>query len=69
MKTKTENFTMLKGHVAENCVVISPSGKEFTLKPTMNGWRFVDSDKREVSENLKSAFEVECFVVNELQNC
>ena len=35
MKVKTEQFTAMKGHVAENCTIIAPSGKEFTLKNTL----------------------------------
>jgi hypothetical protein len=58
----------MKGHVADGCIIIAPSGKPFTLKNTMRGWRVCGSDGSEVSGNLPSAFDVECFVVNGLQS-
>jgi len=54
----------MRGHVADGCVVVTPSGKEFTIKNTMQGWRIRDnSDGCEVSGNLPSALDVERFVV------
>jgi hypothetical protein len=64
---KSEDFTAMKGHVVEGCVIIAPSGKKFTLTNTMKGWRLVGPDGVECSGNLPSAFDVECFVVNGLQ--
>jgi hypothetical protein len=67
MKVQSENFHTMLGHVADGCVITAPSGKEFTLKSTMTGWRIVGPDGVECSGNLRSAFEVEYFVVNGLQ--
>jgi hypothetical protein len=67
MKTTVKEFHSMRGHVADGCVIVSPSGKEFTLKNTIKGWNVVGPDGQGVSGNLNSAFEVECFVVNGLQ--
>jgi hypothetical protein len=67
MKVKSSEFTSMKGHVADGCVVIAPSGKEFTLKNTIKGWQLNGPDGIACSGNLPSAFAVECFVVNGLQ--
>ena len=67
MKVKSENFTSMKGHVTDGCVIVAPSGAEFTLKSTMKGWRVCGPDGFECSGNLNSAWEVEYFVVNGLQ--
>ena len=67
MRVQSEKFHTMLGHVSDGCVIIAPSGKEFTLKSTMTGWRIVGPDSVECSGNLRSAFEVEYFVVNGLQ--
>lgn len=67
MRVKSDHFTSMKGHVAEGCVIVAPSGKEFTIKSTMKGWRICWPDGSEFSGNLNSAWEVEYFVVNALQ--
>ena len=67
MKIKSSQFTSMKGHVADGCVVIAPSGKEFTIKNTMKGWQIIGFDGLPCSGNLPSAFDVEYFVVNGLQ--
>ena len=66
MKVKTSEFTSMKGHVAHDCVVVAPSGKEFTIKNTLKGWMVYGSDNRPVSGYLPGAFDVEYFVVNGL---
>jgi hypothetical protein len=64
MKTTTENFHAMRGHVAEGCVIVAPSGKEFTIKSTINGWMIYDnSDNLPVSGYLPSAYDVEHFVI------
>ena len=68
MKVQSQNFTPMRGHVDEGCVIVAPSGKEFTLRNTMTGWRVVGPDGLDCSGNLKSAFDVEFFVVNGLQS-
>lgn len=68
MKVQSEHFTPMRGHVEHGCIIVAPSGKEFTLRSSMTGWRIVGPDGHEVSGNLKSAFEVEYFVVNGLQS-
>jgi hypothetical protein len=67
VKTTVNEFHSMRGHVIDGCVIVSPAGKEFTLKSTMKGWRIVGPDGIECSGNLASAYEVECFVVNGLQ--
>ena len=66
MKITTEQFTAMKGHVAEGCTIIAPSGKEFTLKNTMRGWVVHGPDGLPCSGYLPGAFDVEYFVVNGL---
>lgn len=68
MLVDSENFTAMKGHVADGCIIRSPSGKLFTLKNTMTGWRVVGPDGVECSGNLPGAFDVEYFIVNGLQS-
>ena len=67
MKIHSNQFTAMKGHVADGCVIVAPSGKEFTLKNTMRGWIVRWPDGSDCSGNLPSAFDVEYFVVNGLQ--
>jgi hypothetical protein len=67
MKVHSNQFTSMKGHVADGCIVIAPSGKEFTLRNTLKGWEIRGSDGIACSGNLPSAFDVECFVINGLQ--
>lgn len=67
-KVKSENFHPMLGHVAEGTIIVAPSGKEFTIKSTMSGWRIVGPDGVECSGNLSGALEVEYFVVNGLQS-
>jgi hypothetical protein len=68
MKTNSKTFHSMRGHVADGCIIVSPSGKEFTLKNTINGWMVYGSDNLPISGYLPSAYEVEYFVVNGLQN-
>ena len=65
---KTTEFTALKGHVIDGCIIIAPSGKRFSLKNTMKGWKVLGNDGLPCSGNLSSAFEVEYFVVNGLSS-
>jgi hypothetical protein len=66
MKTTTDNFTSMRGHVFNGCEVIAPSGKVYTLRNRMNGWMFYDENKTAISGYLPSAYEVEYFVFNAL---
>lgn len=66
MQVKTTEFTSMKGHVADGCIVVAPSGKQFTIKNTMKGWSVLGVDSLPVSGNLPSALDVEYFVVNGL---
>jgi hypothetical protein len=66
MQVKSTEFTAMKGHVADGCLVVAPSGKQFSIKNTMQGWSVLDADGRPVSGNLPSALDVEYFVVNGL---
>lgn len=68
MQTTSQNFHSMRGHVADGCIIVSPSGKQFTLKNTLRGWMIYGSDNLPISGNLNSAYEVEFFVVNGLQN-
>ena len=68
MQTTVENFHSMRGHVADGCVIVSPSGKHFTLKNTIKGWMVYGSDNLPISGYLTSAYDVEFFVVNGLQN-
>jgi hypothetical protein len=65
MKTSSQNFTSMKGHVADGCVIVAPSGREFTLKNHIKGW-MIYRDGQPVSGYLPSAADVEFFVVNGL---
>jgi hypothetical protein len=67
MKVHSNQFTSMKGHVADGCIVIAPSGKEFTIRNTLKGWEVCGSDGIACSGNLPSAFDVEYFVINGLQ--
>lgn len=67
MKIYSDQFTTMKGHVTDGCIIIAPSGKEFTLINTMRGWMVNGPDGLPCSGNLTSAFDVEYFVVNGLQ--
>lgn len=67
MKTTSDQFHTMRGHVADGCVIVAPSGKEFVLKSTMTGWMVYGPDDLPVSGNLRGASEVEFFVVNGLQ--
>ncbi len=68
MITTTENFHVMRGHVAEGCQIKAPSGKIFTLRNTMQGWIIDGPDGLPCSGYLPSAYDVEYFVVNGLQN-
>lgn len=67
MKVHSNDFTTMKGHVTDGCIIIAPSGKLFTLQATMRGWQVNGPDGLPCSGNLSSAFEVEYFIVNGLQ--
>ena len=67
MKVSSEQFTTMKGHVADGCVIVAPSGREFTLVNTMEGWVVHGPDGLPCSGNLPSAYDVEYFIVNGLQ--
>lgn len=67
MQVNSNEFTSMKGHVADGCTIIAPSGRTFTLKNTMKGWMIVRNDGSPCSGILPSAFDVEYFVVNGLQ--
>lgn len=66
MQTTTDQFHTMRGHVADGCTIVAPSGKKFTLRSTMRGWMIYGSDNLPVSGNLPSASDVEFFVVNGL---
>lgn len=66
MRVNARDFTTMKGHVADGCEIVAPDGRVYTLKNTMSGWCVNDDANTEISGNLKSAFEVEYFVVNGL---
>ena len=68
MQTTTEQFHVMRGHVADGCKVQAPSGRVFTIQATMKGWQVVGPDGLPCSGNLPSAVDVEYFVVNGLQN-
>ena len=68
MLVKFTEFTSMKGHVADGCIVIAPSGKTFTIKNTIKGWHVLGPDGLPCSGNLPGAFDVEYFVVNGLQS-
>jgi len=66
MKTNTTNFHSMRGHVADGCIIVAPDGREYTLINTISGWRIKNANGDEITGNLKSAFDVEFFVVNGL---
>lgn len=66
MKTTVEQFHSFRGHVIDGCVIVAPSGKEFTLKSTLKGWQVWGPNNSPISGYLPSASDVEYFVVNGL---
>jgi len=68
MKTTTDQFHVMRGHVAEGCIVIAPSGREFTIKNTLRGWMVHGPDGCPISGYLPAAADVEYFVVNGLSS-
>ena len=66
MIVKSTEFASLKGHVADDCIIIAPSGRQFTLKNTIKGWTILRGDGSPCSGILPSAHDVEYFVVNGL---
>ena len=66
MMVKSTEFTSMKGHVADDCIIIAPSGRQFTLKNTIKGWAILMDDGSPCSGILPSALDVEYFVVNGL---
>jgi hypothetical protein len=68
MQTTTDSFHTMRGHVTDGCIIVSPSGKRFTLKNTMQGWTIFGPDGHAVSGNLPTARDVEFFVVNGLSS-
>jgi hypothetical protein len=66
MIVKTNEFTAMKGHVADGCQILAPNGERYTLKNTMKGWMVYDAQNTPRSGNLPSALDVEFFVVNNL---
>ena len=68
MQTTSINFHSMRGHVADGCIIIAPSGQQFTLKNTLKGWVVYGPYNLPISGYLPSAFDVEYFVVNGLQN-
>jgi hypothetical protein len=66
MKTTVEQFHSFRGHVTDGCVIVAPSGREFTLTNTMRGWQVLGPNKLPISGYLPSAADVEYFVVNGL---
>lgn len=56
----------MKGHVIEGCVVVAPSGREYTLRNHTKGWVIVGPDGVQISGYLSGASDVEYFVVNGL---
>lgn len=67
MLVNSTEFHTMRGHVADGCIILAPSGKRFTLRATMKGWEVLGPDGLPVSGNLPSAYDVEYFVVNGLQ--
>jgi hypothetical protein len=66
MRTTTNAFHSMRGHVTNGCEVIAPSGKVYTLRNHINGWMFYDSSNTAVSGYLPSAYDVEYYVFNAL---
>jgi len=67
MRTTSDNFHAMRGHVADGCEIVSPGGKVFTLKNAIKGWMVHGPDGLAVSGYLPSANDVEFFVVYGLQ--
>ena len=68
MKTTIDQFHVMRGHVADGCIVVAPSGREFVIQATMRGWQVIGPDGLPCSGNLPGAADVEHFVVNGLQS-
>jgi hypothetical protein len=68
MKVESTKFHSMLGHVADGCIIVAPSGKEFKLVNKIKGWVIVGPDDMECSGYLPSASDVEYFVVNGLQS-
>jgi hypothetical protein len=66
MIVKSTEFTSMKGHVADNCIIIAPSGKQFTLINTIKGWTILGNDGLPCCGILPTALDVEYFVINGL---
>jgi len=67
-RAERPEVTAMKGHVADGCIVIAPSGKEFKIVNTLKGWMLHGPDNRPCSGYLPSAFDVEYFVINGLSS-
>jgi hypothetical protein len=68
MKTTVDQFHPMRGHVADGCIVVAPSGKEFTIKNTIKGWMVIGPNGHPCSGYLPAATDVAYFVVNGLQS-
>ena len=68
MKTTVEQFHSMRGHVADGCIIIAPSGREFTLKNHIKGWMIHGQDGLPITGYLKTANDVTFFVVNGLRS-
>jgi hypothetical protein len=65
MKTTVQNFHSMRGNVADGCIIVAPSGKEFILKNTIKGW-LIYHDNLPISGVLPGANDVDYFVYNAL---
>jgi len=66
-KTTTDAFHSMRGHVIDGCIIVTPTGREFTLKNMIKGWMVYDNvDGLPCSGYLPSAHDVEFFVINGL---
>lgn len=63
MRTTTDQFHHMRGHVSDGCEIVSPSGKVFTLRMGHNGWMIYGDDGLAVSGYLPAYYDVERFVV------
>lgn len=63
---KSQNFHVMRGHVADGQKITTESGQVFELKRHIKGWMVHGDDGLAVSSYLASANEVEYFVVNGL---